>query len=111
MRFFTKKTSALVATASIMAMVGTATFTGPAGAAATPQASSTTLQLSNDKPGWTIGINAIGRVLASLDGGVGWQAQPYSSTTAFQGVVRAAPPPPRPRPCSHGGRASSWSRW
>jgi ABC-type glycerol-3-phosphate transport system substrate-binding protein len=90
MRFFTKKTSALVATASIMAMVGTATFTGPAGAAATPQASSTTLQLSNDKPGWTIGINAIGRVLASLDGGVGWQAQPYSSTTAFQGVVRAA---------------------
>ena len=48
------------------------------------------LQLSNDKPGWTTGINAIGKVLASLDGGVGWQAQPYSSTTAFQGVVRAA---------------------
>jgi len=74
-----------------MAMVGTATFTGPAGAAATREGSSVSyLQLSNDKPSWTTGINAIGKVLAGLDGGVGWQAQPYSSTTAFQGVVRAA---------------------
>ncbi len=87
---FTKRNSALVATASIMAMVGTATFTGPAGATTSRNAASTTyLQLANDKPPWTTGFNAIGKVLAGLDG-VGWTAEPYASTTAFQGVVRAA---------------------
>ncbi len=87
---FTKRKSVLVATASIMALVGTATFTGPAGAATTRNAGSMSyLQVANDKPTWTTGFNAIGKVLAGMDG-VGWQAEPYSSTTAFQGVVRAA---------------------
>jgi ABC-type glycerol-3-phosphate transport system substrate-binding protein len=73
-----------------MAMVGTATFTGPASASTRhPAGSESYLQVANDKPTWTTGFNSIGKVLAGLDG-VGWQAEPYSSTTAFQGVVRAA---------------------
>ena len=47
------------------------------------------LQLANDKSAWTKGFNAIGKYPAGMDG-VGWTASPYSSTTAFQGVVRAA---------------------
>ena len=86
---FPKRTSALIATASVMATVGGLSFPGAAGAAKAPNGSSTYLQLANDKPTWTKGFNAIGKVLAGLDG-VGWTAQPYSSTTAFQGVVRAA---------------------
>lgn len=67
----------------IAALVGTMAV--PAAAGASP----VYLQLANDKPGWTTGFNAIGKQLAAMDG-VGWQAEPYSSTTAFQGVVRAA---------------------
>ncbi len=89
-----KKASALVAAASMMAVAGSGTFSSAASAstsrpALATSASQTYLPLANDKPSWTNGFNAIGKVLARLDG-VGWQAQPYSSTTAFQGVVRAA---------------------
>jgi multiple sugar transport system substrate-binding protein len=88
----TKKKSALVATASIIALVGTSSFTGAASAATSrhsDSSSSVYLQLANDKSPWTVGFNAIGKDLAALDG-VGWTAEPYPSTTAFQGVVRAA---------------------
>lgn len=90
-----KTTSALLATASVISLVGASTFSGVASASTGGHAkiqasnSSTYLQLANDKPTWTTGFNAIGKVLAGLDG-VGWTAEPYSSTTAFQGVVRAA---------------------
>jgi ABC-type glycerol-3-phosphate transport system substrate-binding protein len=79
------------ATASLLALVGTTSAPGTAAALSPPHdATSTTyLPLSNDKAPWTKGFNAIGKDLASLDG-VGWKAQPYSSTTAFQAVVRAA---------------------
>jgi ABC-type glycerol-3-phosphate transport system substrate-binding protein len=77
--------SALVATASIVALTGTMTFPAAAGASGT-----TTLQLANDKSPWTSAYNAIGPVIAKADGGIGWQAQPYPSTTAFQAVVRAS---------------------
>jgi multiple sugar transport system substrate-binding protein len=95
---FTGKKSPVVATAAIMAMVSSVSFSAAAGASSTAHhglsreaasSSTTYLQLANDKPSWTKGFNAIGKVLAGLDG-VGWQAEPYSSTTAFQGVVRAA---------------------
>ena len=76
--------SALVATASIIALTGTMTFPAAANASST-----TYLQVANDKPGWTTAFNGIGKVLGTADG-VGWQAEPYSSTTAFQGVVRAS---------------------
>jgi multiple sugar transport system substrate-binding protein len=78
------KKSALVATASIMALTATMTFPAAANASST-----TYLQVANDKPPWTSAFNGIGKVLAQ-DDGVGWQAEPYSSTTAFQGVVRAS---------------------
>ncbi len=77
--------SALVATASLVALTGTMTFPAAAGAS-----SSTTLQLANDKSTWTQAYNAIGPVIAKADGGHGWAAQPYPNTTAFQAVVRAA---------------------
>jgi len=110
-RFFTKRTSALVATASIMAMGRDCNVHRPGRAAATREGSSVSyLQLSNDKPSWTTGINAIGK--SWPPGRRGWlAAQPYSSTTAFQGVVRAAATTSQARQCSHGGRASSWSHW
>jgi multiple sugar transport system substrate-binding protein len=76
--------SALVASASIIALTGTMTF--PAAASAS---STTILQVANDKCDWTTAFNAIGKVLGTADG-VGWQADCYSSTTAFQGVVRAS---------------------
>jgi multiple sugar transport system substrate-binding protein len=76
--------SALIASASIIALTGTMTFPAAANASST-----ITLQVANDKSTWTSAFNAIGQVLAK-DDGVGWQAQPYPSTTAFQGVVRAA---------------------
>lgn len=77
---------ALAVTTSLAALLGVTSLAGVPGASA---ASQTYLQLANDKPGWTAGFNAIGKDLAKIDG-VGWQAQPYSSTTAFQAVVRAA---------------------
>ncbi|MHB1846544.1 MAG: ABC transporter substrate-binding protein, partial [Deltaproteobacteria bacterium] len=52
-------------------------------------AATTYLQLANDKSDWTTEFNALGKILASKDG-VGWQAEPYPSTTAFQAVVRTA---------------------
>jgi multiple sugar transport system substrate-binding protein len=76
--------SALVASASIIALTGTMTFPAAANASST-----TYLQVANDKSPWTSAFNAIGKVLAK-DDGVGWQAEPYPSTTAFQGVVRAS---------------------
>src|ERR1700683_5080273 len=91
------KKSPVVATAAIMAMVSSVSFSATAGASSTAHqaltreasTSNVLLQLANDKPSWTKGFNAIGKVLEGMDG-VGWQAEPYSSTTAFQGVVRAA---------------------
>ncbi len=76
--------SALVATASLVALTGTMTFPAAAGASST-----TTLQLANDKSTWTQAYNALGPVIAKADGGIGWAAQPYPNTTAFQAVVRA----------------------
>jgi multiple sugar transport system substrate-binding protein len=89
-----KKRTAL-ASASLAAILSATTLTATATAGASPdravaQRNSTLyLQLANDKPSWTSGFNAIGKTIGSKDG-VGWQAEPYSSTTAFQGVVRAA---------------------
>ena len=86
-----RKSALAAATAMMVSLAGTIPLASSAGALPrTQEASSTTyLSLANDKPGWTSGFNTIGKQLASLEG-VGWKAQPYSSTTAFQGVVRAA---------------------
>ena len=81
----TQKRLKLLATASTVAVLGTMSFPMAAGAS-----SSTTLQLANDKSTWTQAYNAIGPVIAKADGGIGWAAQPYPNTTAFQAVVRAA---------------------
>ena len=86
-----RKYAMAAATASLLALVGTTSLAATAAAVprATEAGSTTYLPLSNDKATWTTGFNTIGKVLAGLDG-VGWKAQPYSSTTAFQAVVRAA---------------------
>jgi multiple sugar transport system substrate-binding protein len=81
----TQKRLKLLATASTVAVLGTMSFPMAAGAS-----SSTTLQLANDKSTWTQAYNALGPVIAKADGGIGWAAQPYPNTTAFQAVVRAA---------------------
>ena len=81
----TQKRLKLLATAATVAVLGTMSFPAAAGAS-----SSTTLQLANDKSTWTQAYNAIGPVIAKADGGIGWAAQPYPNTTAFQAVVRAA---------------------
>ncbi len=75
----------LLATAATAAVLGSMSFPMAAGAS-----SSITLQLANDKPTWTQAYNAIGPVIAKADGGVGWQADAFPNTTAFQGVMRAA---------------------
>jgi multiple sugar transport system substrate-binding protein len=80
------KKQALAVVTSPATLLGMTWLAGAPAASATSQ---TYLQLANDKPGWTSGFNTIGKDIAKLDG-VGWQAQPYSSTTAFQAVVRAA---------------------
>lgn len=59
--------------------------------------SPTYLQLANDKSDWTNGFNSLGKVLGQLSG-VGWQAQPYPSTTAFQAVIRSAATTPKAPP-------------
>jgi multiple sugar transport system substrate-binding protein len=72
-------------------MAACALLAGVTSCAATSNSSSAakTLQLANDKPTWTNEFNAIGAVLKS-DDGIGWQAEAYPSTTAFQAVVRTA---------------------
>ncbi len=79
------------ATASLLTLVGATSLTGTAAALpSTHEAGSATyLSLANDKPTWTNGFNTIGKDLAGAEG-VGWKAEPFSSTTAFQAVVRAA---------------------
>lgn len=86
-----RKYALLAATASLLTFIGTSSAPGTAGALSLPRQapSATYLPLSNDKAPWTTGFNTIGKQLATLDG-IGWKAQPYSSTTAFQAVVRAA---------------------
>jgi multiple sugar transport system substrate-binding protein len=80
----TRRNYALAATASIMALVGSMSFSVAASAS-----SAVYLPVANDKSTWTNQFNAIGKVLASADG-VGWTAQPYPSTADYQGLLRAA---------------------
>lgn len=79
------KTTAVAAGISLLAMLGSTAVPTAAGAS-----SVTNLPLPNDKPSWTKQFNEIGKEVAKLDGGTGWTAQPYSNTTAFQAVIRAA---------------------
>ncbi|HXW81282.1 MAG TPA: hypothetical protein VEJ84_17405 [Acidimicrobiales bacterium] len=81
----TRKRLKLLATTATVAVLGTMSFPMAAGAS-----SSISLQLANDKPTWTSAYNAIGPVIAKADGGVGWQAEPFPNTTAFQAVMRTA---------------------
>jgi len=79
------KTTALAAGVSLLALLGSTSVETAASAT-----SVTYLPLPNDKASWTSNFNAIGKDIAKLDGGIGWTAQPYSNTTAFQAVIRAA---------------------
>jgi multiple sugar transport system substrate-binding protein len=81
----TTKRLKLLATTATVAVLGTMSFPMAAGAS-----SSISLQLANDKPQWAPAYNALGPVIAKADGGIGWQAEPFPNTTAFQAVMRTA---------------------
>ncbi len=55
----------------------------------TANAGPTTLSLANDKPGWAPWFNSVGTYMKDKYQ-VGFQSQPYTDTTVFQGVIRSA---------------------
>jgi multiple sugar transport system substrate-binding protein len=63
----------------------------------TSAAKSITLPLANDKPTWTNWFNQIGGYMLTHYH-VGFKAQPYASTSAFQAVIRAAATTPKAPP-------------